>query len=287
MNLDLFRLFLVTLVSCDTFLLYSEGAKILFLVPIATRSEKHFYEPLIFELGRTGHSVTVVTSSLSSNLPHNVTEIMPSTYQEQFGGFSSAQQRYSKLVFRFLDLDFLAGLCHKVFNDGEFQKIINEEYDLVFTHVFYGSCFYGVLHKIGAPFILFDSFPAPSYLLEDLGSHMPSSFVPYSLFTYSNDMTFPERVGNFLINWMMYIQDKFIVNPKMEMVYRQHLGDTVPSVTEIHKNASMFFMNSHFTSTYHRPIMPDLLEIGGIHCRPANPLPKVSSLVKCKTNHIS
>jgi len=253
-----------------------ESARILFLVPVATRSEKHFYEPLIFGLAKEGHNVTVITSSLSSERHKNVTEILPSPYQEQFGGFGSVSERYAKLVFRFLDLDFLAGLCHKVFQNDQFKETIAQEYDLVFTHVFYGSCFYGVLHKIAAPYILFDSFPAPSYLLEDLGSHMPSSFVPYSLFTFSNEMNYLERMGNWLINWMMYVQDKLVVNPKMEKIYKKYLGEDLPSVTEIHRGTSLFLMNSHYTSTYHRPVLPDVIEIGGIHCRPANPLPEVS-----------
>jgi hypothetical protein len=264
------------LLVCMSIVPNSETAKILFMAPLATLSEKHFYEPLIAELGRSGHNVTVVTSSLSSDLPSTVKEIMPSTTEEQFGGFKKISNSYSAIDFLTSDAHvYFAEFCHKVYQNKEFQETINQEYDLVLSNLYIGTCFYGVLHKIGAPFIFIDSFPAASYLLEDLGTHIPSSIVPHPLVYFTDKMTFSERLINFLVNWFTYAQNKFVIFPMMEVIYRNYLGQDIPSASDIHKNASLVFMNSHFTSSYHRPLMPDIVEIGCIHCKPAKALPQV------------
>jgi glucuronosyltransferase len=36
----------------------------------------------------------------------------------------------------------------------------------------------------------------------------------------------------------------------------------------------MIFSNSYFPLTFPRPLLPDIVEVGGMHCRPAQPLPK-------------
>ncbi|CAG7734362.1 unnamed protein product [Allacma fusca] len=43
---------------------------------------------------------------------------------------------------------------------------------------------------------------------------------------------------------------------------------------EIKANVSVLLMNSHFSINGARPVLPDVIEIGGGHCKPGKPLPK-------------
>jgi glucuronosyltransferase len=40
------------------------------------------------------------------------------------------------------------------------------------------------------------------------------------------------------------------------------------------KNASLVLSNSHFTLNYPRPLLPEVIDVGGMHCRPSKPLPQ-------------
>lgn len=57
-------------------------------------------------------------------------------------------------------------------------------------------------------------------------------------------------------------------------VLKTHLGEGVPTIREFGRNLSFALQNGHFSVSYARPYMPNVAEIGCIHCQPAKPLPK-------------
>jgi len=256
----------------------AEGAKILFLTPIAGKSETQFFQPLVYELGLRGHDVTFITGDVPEQTSPNVKILLPSLYNEIADKFSNISNWVHPSAFIFLNTGVFLDICEKVYSSEEFQRAISQKYDLVFANVYLDMCFHGILYKVGAPYILLDPWAVPSYFVEDFGTSFPSSFVPNPFLEYTNIMGFTERFVNFVVNWLMYGKEMFIERPRMEKFYRKYLGQDTPGISEIHKNASMFFMNTHFTSTYHRPTTPDVLEIGCIHCRQAKPLPQVCKI---------
>lgn len=50
-----------------------------------------------------------------------------------------------------------------------------------------------------------------------------------------------------------------------------------PPLDDIERDISLVFTNSHPVFHYQRPMTPEMVEIGGIHCKEAKPLPTVSS----------
>jgi MGT family glycosyltransferase len=52
------------------------------------------------------------------------------------------------------------------------------------------------------------------------------------------------------------------------------LGEDIPGLAELESDFSMMLVNSHFSINHPRPTMPDVVEIGGVHCRPGRELPK-------------
>lgn len=59
---------------------------------------------------------------------------------------------------------------------------------------------------------------------------------------------------------------------KLESVVQRVLGDPTVSLSELEKNVSMVLVNSHYSLGHPRPLMPNVVEVGGMHCRPARPL---------------
>jgi UDP:flavonoid glycosyltransferase YjiC (YdhE family) len=80
---------------------------------------------------------------------------------------------------------------------------------------------------------------------------------------------------NFAATGAMTVIQDFYFKPKMEQIYREKLGDpNLPSVNQILSNASLILSNSHFSLSPPKPFLPEIVEVGGMHCRPAQPLPK-------------
>jgi glucuronosyltransferase len=112
---------------------------------------------------------------------------------------------------------------------------------------------------------------------EPLGNFLPPSIVPLTITDLSDKMTFGQRSKNFLYYVLAKVFVKRNMMPEFESVYRDHLGDNIPSYSEILSNASMIFANGHFAVNSVRPSLPDLVDIGGIHCRQGKKLPEVNN----------
>jgi glucuronosyltransferase len=107
------------------------------------------------------------------------------------------------------------------------------------------------------------------------GLRLLPSFVPtYSAGAISNDMDIFERTWNFFTyQWTTALYEWYYL-PKMESTYREALGQDVPSVREIERNASLVLNNAHFSLSYPRPQLPQVVDVGGMHCRAGQPLPQ-------------
>lgn len=101
----------------------------------------------------------------------------------------------------------------------------------------------------------------------------PSSYVP-KIFTYSSDnMTFAERVKNFLIGASEHVFcDLFYLNYKnlaSEFLRRE------VTMLQLFSQASVYLMRYDFVFEYPRPVMPNMVYIGGINCKQKQPLSEV------------
>ncbi|KAM9009848.1 UDP-glucuronosyltransferase 1A1-like isoform 1-T1 [Ara ararauna] len=98
----------------------------------------------------------------------------------------------------------------------------------------------------------------------------PSSYVPKT-FSYSSDnMTFAERVKNFLIGASEHVFcNLFYLNYKnlaSEFLRRE------VTMLQLFSQASIYLMRYDFVFEYPRPIMPNMVYVGGINCKQKQPL---------------
>merc|ERR1719418_358927 len=97
---------------------------------------------------------------------------------------------------------------------------------------------------------------------------------PHLLSQFLEPMTFLQRLGNlvvekFIDGWMIFVD-----NLQIEHV-REHFGKNVPDFYDIARERSaLAFANSHFVTHGTWPSYPNMVEIGGIHCKPGKELPK-------------
>lgn len=267
-------LYLVTTVFCD---------KILLLMPIGTKSETHLLNPIAKVLLDRGHQVTLVTPASSSIKHKNFTEVVPTKpldltdFEKGHGNVLDIRAaKDDPLALLFIDMSYITDRCHETYKNKDFGTIIQEDsYDLVLTSAFFSECFLGLIHKWKAPYIQISSMPLPKFALDSTGLRTPLSFVPNPMVEFTDRMTLGERLVNTLSSWSFTLMNYHHYYKIGESVYRQYLGKDFPSVEELRKNVSLIFSNTHFSINFPRPLMPDVVEIGGVHCHPPRTLPKV------------
>jgi hypothetical protein len=51
--------------------------------------------------------------------------------------------------------------------------------------------------------------------------------------------------------------------------------DAAPPLTELLRKTSLLLVNNHFTLNYPKPLMPNIIEVGGMHIEQPKKLPEV------------
>lgn len=112
------------------------------------------------------------------------------------------------------------------------------------------------------------------------GNPFSFSYIPDSLLTLSDSMSFLERLENTVNGlWDLAWFNWYFV-PAQDAIIKKHFKypgvEKIPSVSELIKNISLSLVNSHFSIGYSRPFSPNMVEIAGMHLKPVQKLPKVS-----------
>jgi len=68
-----------------------------------------------------------------------------------------------------------------------------------------------------------------------------------------------------------------LVDRESTVIGRKYFGSDAPDADTLMKNASLVFINGHYTVDLAKPLLPNFVNIGGIHLvQPKHSLPKVS-----------
>jgi glucuronosyltransferase len=264
----------LTLIVCSTPV---SSSKILVLVFFSSKSHKITYMRLIEELASRGHEITVVTPIKQDKPIKNIKEVFTldiQPFMSQINFFESKEkgQQLNPLVM----LEMMSKVCSSSYDLPHVRALLDETFDLIFLQPFFNECVLGMAHKLKAPTVLFTPAGIPNGIVSAVGGHFPPSFVPHLMLGYGDEMTFYQRFINLGVNALMELLKNFLLIPKAQSIYREKLGDSsIPSVMEILGNTSLVLSNRHFSIHGPQPYLPDIIDVGGIHSRPAKPLPKV------------
>lgn len=165
----------------------------------------------------------------------------------------------------------------------------NEKFDLIICEIFVNEAMLGLGHHFNAPVIGFGTFGATLWTMEMVGTPAPLSYVPHPFIGYSERMTFSQRVENTLVTWY----DHFAYNQyliEQEKIYQNvFAGENKPSLDQLRKNVSLVLLNQHFTTSFPRPYVPNMIEVGGLHINrsKAKPLPTtITHFIENATNGV-
>ncbi|XP_006729382.1 UDP-glucuronosyltransferase 2A2 isoform X2 [Leptonychotes weddellii] len=127
--------------------------------------------------------------------------------------------------------------------------------------------------KLGIPFVYTLRFSPASTVERHCGKiPAPASYVPAALSELTDKMTFGERVKNTI----SYPLQDYIFQSywgEWNSYYSKVLGRPT-TLCEIMGKAEIWLIRTYWDFEFPRPYLPNFEFVGGLHCKPAKPLPK-------------
>ncbi|XP_033229946.1 UDP-glucuronosyltransferase 2B15-like isoform X2 [Belonocnema kinseyi] len=266
----------------------SENKKLNILAALFTSSGSHFtfFKPLLEELARRGHNLTVLSynprknNTMDTKILHNYKDVLLTDPKLITRNVVNVEKMVSNSYFinmgKFFRLREL-GLkyCEMTFNNTEVRELIksDQRFDLIFMETFSTDCALGFVHRFQAPFIALSSHEIMPWINDRLGNPDNPSYIPEFFKLYSGQMRFMQRVMNTLgLWWAKFIYEIAFQCPNQKLV-EDTFGPEVPPLSEIAKKTSALLVNTHYSIHGSRPYVPNVIEVGGMHIGEPKPLP--------------
>ncbi|KAL7838073.1 hypothetical protein AOLI_G00264770 [Acnodon oligacanthus] len=116
---------------------------------------------------------------------------------------------------------------------------------------------------------------ALGYTMERMCGQMPTppSYVPISPVQLTDHMSFAERTYNVLLYGFYSVVFQMFSIGSLNGLYSELLGKPTTLCDTMGK-ADIWLIRTYWDFEYPRPFLPNFKFVGGLHCKPAKPLPK-------------
>ncbi|KAL1453033.1 hypothetical protein WDU94_007209 [Cyamophila willieti] len=278
------------------------GHNILVIFPHHGQSHFMNVQPFLKELARRGDNVTVISFyplkphermknyhdiSLAGCLQmhnNNVSFSMfegPITYLSRtLHNVLALYMMSDEVTSSIFQVPALKEFTHRVLNDGH-------NFDLVIVETFQTDVFLGLIHRMNVPFISVTTCNLFPWSSERIGQPQNPSYVPTNIDIFNSKMTLIERIKNTMSLLFTQFAYHYIFVPKDQKIANDNFGPGLPPLSAIAKNTSLILANIHFSLNLPRPVVPQLIEVGGLHIQPAKPLPKdLEQFLNSSTNGV-
>ncbi|XP_049287978.1 UDP-glucuronosyltransferase 2C1-like isoform X7 [Anopheles funestus] len=260
----------------------SQAANILFMSSFPSPSHHIWLRPLIHEMGKRGHNVTVLSADVEKP-PANVTYIhLENLYSTMYNNtvkldfFELANQSPASILQQFDK--FLLTLCEAAIKSEGLHLLLRYpkefKFDLFVSDFMIGPCIPAIImHRFkDLPFIPSTPYNAPSTSAAVLGSFAYPGLVPNHVFDAPESMSFVQRVKNFYFDMYEMIIHETFMHPEADKIVRKLYPDA-PSTYTFYKNVRLSLANVNPVIQYKEPMMPSMIPVGGLQIMPSKPLP--------------
>ncbi|XP_049956948.1 UDP-glycosyltransferase UGT5-like [Schistocerca serialis cubense] len=257
----------------------TNSARILGIIPSASISHQLPFRLIALELVRRGHQVTLMTTDPLRKNIQNYTEIdLSNSYDYVKSAFDYVSMSDDSPV-EMIKMWPVAGekMCQMQIESPQVQAFIRSQpsFDVVILERLVYQCYYGLIHQLGSPpMIGFVSLSAPSPVLSSFGNPNNPAYSPDFMVGHTDHMSFWERLYNAYIIIRLHYAWNCQILPTQEKMQTKYFGPGHPSVHETERNFSLLIVNNHFSMNYPRPLLPNIIELTGLHLeKQRKPLP--------------
>lgn len=270
------------LILCLVQLKPLHGAKILGF--FATMSRSHFIveEPVMRELAKRGHQVTVVTLFKQSGEPLEnyryieIPEFMDNAEFEKFRKAATGENDIS-MVEIFQLMVPLTRVSVDIMNHLKFIPLKNETFDLLVLGWFMNEYALGLSGHFKCSSVVISPNVNFYTMRKFTGNPTSVSTLPSPFVNYETHMSFFQRLKNFGLYLAEFVIMEAFNHFLLKPLYLEAFpADKYPSYDEVLKNVSLVLVSQHFSGRTPEPLLPGVIEVEGMHVRKEpNALPKV------------
>ncbi|XP_059478833.1 UDP-glycosyltransferase UGT5-like [Neocloeon triangulifer] len=264
------------------------AARILGLFATPAKSHSRVFEALFQELAVRGHQVTFGSPfglQWPSNLNASSKGKIDYVHLDDQGVLGSIMGNVvgpkRKPLSESLWLWTIApDLCRNELNSPGLKPIIEAgknktiSFDLVIVESFFFDCFVPVARLFEAPLVLFTSQWAPQWAHQAMGNPDSWATSPNMFLPYTHKMSFFERMHNVMHSATALLARKYLELPRQDKVVKEIFGGDFPTLANMEKEAALMLINSHPITNSPHANLPNVVEVGGIHIKPAKSLDK-------------
>ncbi|VVC34036.1 UDP-glucuronosyl/UDP-glucosyltransferase [Cinara cedri] len=258
-----------------TCVLPAENARILAVETVAAKSHWNFMSSVLRALTESGHSVTVVTPFPEGN-KENYTEVDTSDILPTMVGIdlTKLKRMYgtaASLVS--LSLTQRRFNCERIYNDRRIVDLMADNrdgnFDAIFVHPGLPVCMAYVTASTDLPVVyvvpMATTFFADRRTVGDVSNPASASSI---LARYAVPRTFAQRFSNTLLS---LCTEAYVA---LHACTVKFLAGRKPYDTYAPVPPSVVFTNGHYISDAARPISANVVNVGGIHLKPPERIPK-------------
>ncbi|XP_076627997.1 uncharacterized protein LOC143345094 [Colletes latitarsis] len=251
-------------------------ARILAIIPTPSYSHQIPFRVLWLELNKRGHEIVFVSPIPIPNLNlTNFTQIdIGTTYRSRkktnFIKLRFQQQSWNTYLEDYL-IDVFDILTEDVFNNAEMRKLYapssGVKFDVVFVELLYASALNAFAHRFDAPLIGVTSLGVTAFNEYVLGGLvMPSHDDTWEMETrVGSNLSFWKRLENYLSLWRHIYLYYYDFVPRQQKLAEKYLGTDIPTVLDIQKNTSVFFVNQANVIASARPRLANMITFSSMH----------------------
>lgn len=137
------------------------------------------------------------------------------------------------------------------------------------------SCDTYVAYHLKIPQIVVTSSHIHTWYHHMMGSHLNPAHISTFNSPFAVPANFVQRLMNFYDYFFSHLVLKW-VDWEATAIGRKYFGQDAPDADTLMSNVSLVFVNGHNALDLPKPLLPNFVDIGGLHLAPVKPLPAVS-----------
>ncbi|XP_073825528.1 UDP-glucosyltransferase 2-like [Musca autumnalis] len=245
------------------------GAKILAIFPFPGPSQYLVVQPYLKTLASRGHEVTVINAYPQKKPIKKYRDIeVPEVFKYSGDWFSYMDVRTNKIK-EILDFSwYYSSIAKDVMDSVNVQRLLKspeEHFDLLIVEVLQTDIFYGLAEHFKAPMIGFSSYGTDPYIDALVDNISPMAYSPLFSGNSMERMDFWQRLENMWHNLLMLGHRVLVHNPLHDRLYREYFPNATRSLEEMRQNISLILLNQHYSLSFPRPYVTNMIEVGGFH----------------------
>ncbi|XP_034827103.1 UDP-glycosyltransferase UGT5-like [Maniola hyperantus] len=258
-----------------------DSANILGLFPHTGKSHHMVIEPFLRRLAERGHNLTVASFFPMQDPPPNVHDIsFQGIYELRLESIDLNEFENENILYKVPIIGSVAKqilpvkpfataavkICERLIDFQPLTDALKGDYDLVLVENFMSDCVLGLhyVYRMKAPLLGLVSGSRMPWTMARLGAVDNPSYVPTITTSFTSHMSFMERLENTLTSIAFHEWHHREILMKEREILEKKFGN-IPDLRDLGRNTSMIFMNTFHVFSGAMPLVPGLVEVGGMH----------------------